>query len=513
MILLFAPDVSPLTFANKLSDVKAQIWQQFTISINYTVTAGTSEAVYTVELFRQRYGENENLTRIVVFFVTPAGNVSLDSSLLDRTIPTQPTSPYSSKGALQFLNIVCSDKATYQWAVNYLHGSTLKYTTDILNFSLPVKVPTAFSATKVLTYAPNKTSIAENTEVTFTCSGDVGSEPTGVLGWYYYLNNLSTVVFNVSGSASPGNPVASDCSFYRTSVLKLNLTKEHNSIVVRCTIQQDKQDQFGDGYIQTSNIEVQYRPRINPISKSESGPYVEGRASLSLTCTADALPDPKFYWVLPDVNGTVVPGGVYTLTNLTLNDTGVYTCTAYNTINGQNYSVNTTTTITVDRKTTTPPPTTTTTTTSTSTVAGTSVTKPPNASALTDDSKSKTNNIIIGVVVGVGGAIIIIIIITVVLLKKRKENPKIEEPPEKPRNNRPDLVIADNKNFGPGYALNSSFNNSFDSSSDYKLRNEDAINGYDNLQFDDKPRSRKPIQLLENSGSNSMFSNVTMPKV
>ena len=54
------------------------------------------------------------------------------------------------------------------------------------------------------------------------------------------------------------------------------------------------------------------------------------------------------------------------------------------------------------------------------------------------------------------------------------------------------------------------FLQSYDSSSDSKPKNEDALN-YIDLQFDDKPRSRRPIQVVDQGGT--AYADLDLPRV
>lgn len=54
---------------------------------------------------------------------------------------------------------------------------------------------------------------------------------------------------------------------------------------------------------------------------------------------------------------------------------------------------------------------------------------------------------------------------------------------------------------------------SFDSSSDTKPRNDDGLL-YIDLQFENKPGSRRPIQLVDNmGGGNTPYADIVNPRV
>ncbi|KAL3886626.1 hypothetical protein ACJMK2_026607 [Sinanodonta woodiana] len=267
-------------------------------------------------------------------------------------------------------------------------------------------------------------------------------------------------------------------------------------MVIRCTVRQSSvMTEDGDGNIQTNHINVNYVPRIDPIgSNPNSTVYSEGLTQLLLTCNADSNPAPNFVWTLPD--GTLQTGYQLRLTNLTTNHTGRYTCMAYTGWGGQNYTANNSIDVTV---------------------VSTTKTGTASASGSTGAQTDSTTGMIIGIVIG-GVVLIAVIIIAVVCIKKRKKQ-EIEEPAEKPRNNRdlvftgnrPDLVTNDDKwkKNQNNHMQNTSLNNSYDSS-DSKMKGDGQLT-YVDLQFDDKPRSRKPIQLID--ADSTPYADIAMPRV
>jgi len=62
-----------------------------------------------------------------------------------------------------------------------------------LYFLFPAVLPEfgpEFQSTS-LTYTP-QTNLAEGDKVTFTCHGDVGSNPVGSLAWYWFMAGQNT---------------------------------------------------------------------------------------------------------------------------------------------------------------------------------------------------------------------------------------------------------------------------------------------------------------------------------
>ena len=81
--------------------------------------------------------------------------------------------------------------------------------------------------------------------------------------------------------------------------------------------------------------------------------YVEGRTPvLDLTCRAESHPPSRYYWVYShdDKKDTRLGDGpTLQLTNLTVDDSGIYTCFAFNNITGTIHIVNASKTVTVGK--------------------------------------------------------------------------------------------------------------------------------------------------------------------
>ncbi|KAK3598042.1 hypothetical protein CHS0354_042411 [Potamilus streckersoni] len=191
-----------------------------------------------------------------------------------------------------------------------------------------------------LIYTPS-TNLAENQNVIFTCIGNVGREPQGNFSWYKYVGSQPSGMVITNGI----NPVSlttvsGSCTYMRTEKLTLNLTKEDNQMVIRCTVQQTTISEAGDRYIQTDRITVNYSPKINSILADPNLPtYSEGPVQLMLICKADSNPLSNYVWTRPD--GSKQTGYQLRLRLLTTNHTGRYTCLAYAEWGGQNYTAKT----------------------------------------------------------------------------------------------------------------------------------------------------------------------------
>ncbi|XP_060568281.1 carcinoembryonic antigen-related cell adhesion molecule 5-like [Ruditapes philippinarum] len=334
-VLILFKDVTSFTLTASKSANKAILGDNpFTISCAYTLTG--SDQLFTIELQRKRDTGNTAAFETLVTFQSPSHDLLnftyQDTALEDRTVATKSTEE-SKTATLVFNRIECDDKATYNCKALYTDGVVKLAESSVSVF---VRANTLFEKDKTISYTPSA-SLEEGDDVTFQCSGDVGNEPVGHLGWFYYLNNDTFFTINASDKAVSQAPVyqPGTCSYKRTSTLQLKMLRSFINLLVRCTVQQDNYNQFGDGYAQTTNIQVYYPPKVTAIADKTVD---EGTDLLTLNCVADANPRPKYSWLLP--NGTVSDGQSLSLTNLKVGDNGTFTCLVYNVYKQVNHTAN-----------------------------------------------------------------------------------------------------------------------------------------------------------------------------
>ena len=105
-----------------------------------------------------------------------------------------------------------------------------------------------------ITFSPPSYDVIEETQVTFTCKADVGTEPQGQLEWYYYLSDIP---YPVSDKAVKEDLVsARNCSYSQQSRLMLTMNSTLDGILVRCTLRQDDTGPDGDTHNQTNKFSV-----------------------------------------------------------------------------------------------------------------------------------------------------------------------------------------------------------------------------------------------------------------
>ena len=385
---------------------------------------------------------------------------------------------------LTFNQIKCEDDKKYKCLVSIKTNGV--FSTEISAATRIVVKDKPAIPDNVPTWTP-ESGIEEGTDVTFTCTGNVGN-PAGKFKWTKYRGSTATFYNNATTTAVE---MSGTCTFSGTSMLTIKLEAEDNNAVIRCEVEQElaTSDMYTES--QPDSLVVYYKVRNIGITKSPNRTnYAEGATSITLECSAEGNPAPDFTWHKDsDMNTTLVTGKTFTLSqnDVIVNNTGNYVCVGYNTFNGKQHELTAVQHIQIDY-TTTPPPT----TTPSTTVTDPNATKAPQNNS---DEPSLGTGSIVGIVVGLLCAIVIIVIVIVCLRKRRnRKDESIDEPPEKPRNNLSYIEKQDalgDKN-GP-------FNNQIH---------------YADLSFEDRPRSRKPLQLSQDADlDKTPYAEVMMPRV
>lgn len=442
----------------------------------------------------------------------PVWHAGADTALRSRA--TLSGSPAAQSVTITFQDTRCEDK-------DREYRCELQITTS--NGAEPQRPSTTRVQIEAPPLSPNamqvdpasvNSSVPEYTVLTFTCQGNVGL-PAGLFQWYTFVGikdtNVTSSATEVSSNAGNGDD---NCTTVKVSRFVYNATRTPygSNLVVRCRVYHATQGSnndpmdcgVSDTFCQMSKqISVQYPVKVT-VSPQMSN-RTEGQ-SVTLTCSMDSNPLAEgTRWYKGDMsNETLSNTTTLMLQNLSLSDTGVYTCISFNKVGGTNFNSTATSTLTVSHK---PLPTTqASTTTPSPTTTGSNGNGGGNSGGTSDAAKAGLTDdevTIIVVVVVVGVVLIIAVIVIVICVKKRRSKKEVEEPPEKPFNNhagintlatRPDLVSNDK-------AYPNAYNNAF--------KNEDGLT-YAELQFDNKPRSRRPLALDD---TNTDYSDVSMPQV
>ncbi|XP_052059698.1 uncharacterized protein LOC127700327 [Mytilus californianus] len=462
------------------------------LQLKCSFTTLTGEIVTGVNIQAKINGQFKN----IAIFYTPSLplNASLTTDgnyLTNRVTLTNPTTSSADSAVIQFSQIACEDENEYMCNVAYAGsgGSTSENSGVAANIivkgnpeepdNVPVYVPSA--------------GIEEGNTVVFTCTGNVG-KPQGKFRWVRYRRNSNGATIQETPyetETTTATQMPGTCTFNGTSQLTLKMEQEDNNAVVRCQVVYQEVPQ-GSLYKQTDDINVYYSVRNVQVTKSPTNPsFAEGAGPITLTCTSEGNPaviNTGYTWYKEsNTSVSLGTGSTYVISNVVVNETDNYICVAQNSFNGQTFNMNNSIHIQIDF----------TTTTSTTTPSTTAESSPTAAPQLPQKDSGIGTGEIAGIAVGLAVLVIIIIIIVIFILRKksRGKDDSIDEPPEKPRNN---LSFVDRKD-----ALgdkNGPFNN-------HNIH-------YADLNFDDRPRSRKPLQLSQDSDlDHAPYAEVMMPRV
>lgn len=439
-------------------------------------------------------------------------NAGADAALRSRA--SLSGSPASQAVTIMFKDTRCEDRGReYRCELTLTTSGSIDPQTPALEQVKVEAAPLRPNAMQVLPSSVNS-SVPEYTVLTFTCQGNVGL-PAGSFQWYTFVGTEYTNVTNdateISSTAGTGDD---SCTMVKVSRYVYNATRTpyERNLVVRCRVYhatQGSNNNLMDCGVNNTFCRMSQQISVHyPVKVSVSPPTssrIEGQ-SVTLMCSMDSNPLAEgTQWYKGDMsNETLSNTTTLMMQNLSLSDAGVYTCISFNKVGGTTFNSTATSTLTVSRK---PPPTTQApTTTPSPTTTGSNGNGGGNGGGTSDAAKAGLTDdevTIIVVVVVVGVVLIIAVIVIVICVRKRRIRKEVEEPPEKPFNNhagintmatRPDLVSNDK-------AYPNAYNNAF--------KNEDGLT-YAELQFDNKPRSRRPLALDD---TNTDYSDVSMPQV
>ncbi|XP_071095887.1 cell adhesion molecule 2-like [Haliotis cracherodii] len=462
-----------------------------TVKCEYVLAPG--EVLFTITMSRTRTTDT-SYTDIAVF--RPDVNSSLYGSGVADDFKLRTTLIMSDGStSVRFDRVECEDEVAYRCSVSYqTAGNTADTKTADMNLLLQAQ-----PLTPTITLTPAYTDgYTDGQQVQLRCQGSVG-KPAGDFLWFRYRGNTPEDITSLA-RLNPSYPTTGTCTFDRVSQLTLNVSRQDNGMTIRCAANHTtltKPTGFetcNSTCRQTVKIAVFYTftdsdPDVS--SNPAGGTHTVGD-TVTLKCNADTNPPATFSWHKEGDDNSTTSGGEWTLSNLQIENSGTYTCMATNDVGGVTYNASRSLNINVVATTTTP-----------STTSSTSTQSPPPGKTdavkpgPTDDGDNTTIIIVVCVVVGL--VLIAGIIAGVCLYRRRKAKSAPEEPSEKPYNNqnmsiystKPDLVTNDKK-----------FNH-------YNNKNEDALN-YADLQFDTKPRSRKPVALADTMTD---YADVSMPQV
>ncbi|CAG2201842.1 MALT1 [Mytilus edulis] len=131
--------------------------------------------------------------------------------------------------------------------------------------------------------------------------------------------------------------ISDNCSYYRTSNLTFQVTADDNKAIIRCVVNSSMAD--SDMYVETAPIEVYYEVSEPNITKYPNKPYyvVGEDTSIILTCKSDGNPKPHYQWYKKNDSMLISTNESWTITDMNVTNSGIYTCNVNNTFNDDTY--------------------------------------------------------------------------------------------------------------------------------------------------------------------------------
>ncbi|XP_052673901.1 cell adhesion molecule 3-like isoform X2 [Crassostrea angulata] len=490
-----------------LASIKATNGSSVDLTCEYTLAPGDS--VYSgLIVWQAKTSGTSDFENIATFSPPGApggGNNSFTTTnssmnLKDRAELLEVTSegPGTYRAVMRVLEVQCLDEKEYRCSVTFISTSTGPHTRTAVT-SLTVQAP-AERPYDIPVAEPS--NIEENMKINLSCTANVG-KPPGKIKWWRYRDQVNAPLLMGESSEIPAVQPGV-CVYNVTFSIQPLVTKDDDQSVWRCSVDnelltsspdQDKPNQ------ETARINVFYKvrgPRIAKIPDTPNSQYSVG-SSVTLTCEAEGNPSPstnidkninKYVWTFkanPGDNATELSSnnGILSLNNLQETDTGTYTCTAFNGFNGKTFNSSQYQELQIGP-----------------------TGNPGTESREEDTTGGLSGGAIAGIVIGVIVILVLVVVAALCLICRNRQSKgdSIDEPPEKPIRNNQDLSfvnrpdIVNNDKSSPFY-------------SQEKKHNTDLH--YSDLTFDDKPRSRKPIQIYDLNGlNNSPYSSeVMMPSV
>ncbi|XP_062579758.1 cell adhesion molecule 2-like [Saccostrea cucullata] len=245
--------------------------------------------------------------------------------------------------------VVCSDENHYRCSVLFINtglGPVSKTKETSLSARAPSEQPYDIPV-------PVPDNIEENTEVTLSCTANVG-KPPGQIRWWRYRNGIMAPQ-EITGVSTTTPPVQRGvCVYNVTSTVTYRMTKDDDQSVWRCFVDNELLTMLDRDkpYQESKRINVYFKvnvPIIRKVPDSDTDSQYSVGSSVTLLCEAEGNPTPginanttvnRYLWTFtasPNSTASELSSnnGTLSLSNLNETDTGTYTCTAFNGFNGK----------------------------------------------------------------------------------------------------------------------------------------------------------------------------------
>ncbi|CAC5386265.1 CADM3 [Mytilus coruscus] len=179
-------------------------------------------------------------------------------------------------------------------------------------------------------------SFREGDSVQFTCTGNIG-KPQGRFVWEIIPQQGEPIVFS-NETTEVVDQIRDICSFRGTSNLTFQMISDYFKAKVRC-FEETQADVIGM-FVETEPLDVLYTVRhINIINQPNQAQYDQKTPTITLTCKGDGNPEPTYKWFRQENTRSILSSSnLYIIEDVIQNNSGVYICEAYNTIDYIVYS-------------------------------------------------------------------------------------------------------------------------------------------------------------------------------
>ncbi|XP_052072186.1 uncharacterized protein LOC127710399, partial [Mytilus californianus] len=279
----------------------------------------------------------------------------------------------SSKMAVMIFNkLLCIDDILYRCNVRFVDSGGVPRDVTSNNISISVQVPPSkpdsvsivftpadpsIISAKLMEYSSSpssstvtskeneissvfqtakQTGITKYSNITVVCTGDVGKPPAEHFFQKYRSGHSLSMIYKASETSV--SEMSENCSYYRTSNLTFQVTAKDNNAVIRCVVNSSMEEP--DMFVETAPIEVYYEVSMPTIiTYPNKLYYVVGEDTcILLTCKSDGNPKPNYQWYKENHNEVINTTESWTITDLNVTNSEVYTCNVSNTFNGGTYT-------------------------------------------------------------------------------------------------------------------------------------------------------------------------------
>ncbi|VDI17039.1 Hypothetical predicted protein [Mytilus galloprovincialis] len=183
-------------------------------------------------------------------------------------------------------------------------------------------------------------SFREGDTIQFTCTGNIG-KPPGKFIWQIIPQQGEPIVY-YNETTVVVDQIPDTCSFRGTSNLTVEITADHLKAKVRC-FEESLADVKGM-FVETEPLDVYYTVREPYITKQPNQEQYDKKTPLiTLTCKGDGNPQPTYKWFRQENRRRILSStNLYIIEDVVQNNSGVYICEVYNTIDEIEYNANST---------------------------------------------------------------------------------------------------------------------------------------------------------------------------